>query len=249
VIPQSESGEEIVVSKMAVLETDTLGSGTSIGDFAVVRANVQLGDNVVVHPHVVIEPGVVVGDGVEIFPGAYIGKKTKGAGALARTPEFEEKVEIGANCCIGTNAVIYYDVSIGKNTLIGDGASIREQCVIGEECVVGTHVTVGYTVRIGDRVKLMDHTHVVGKSLIESDAFVAMNVGMAHNPYHGVYKPEYINGITIRSRAIVSVGANLLPGVEIGEGAVVAGGAVVSRDVPARKLVMGVPARVVRDVK
>jgi acetyltransferase-like isoleucine patch superfamily enzyme len=239
-----------VISKNAVVETDAIGFGTKIADFAVIRANVQLGENVVVHPHVVIEPGVVIGDGVEIFPGAYVGKEPKGAGATARAPEFNRELRVGDDCSIGPGSVIYYDVSIGGNTLIGDGASIREQCVVGGGCVIGMHVTVGYAVKIGDGVKIMDHTHMVGRSLVEDDAFVAMNVGTANDPYLGAqgYREEAIRGVTIRAGAMVGVGANLLPGVEVGERAVVAAGAVVSRDVPARKLVAGIPARVAKDV-
>src|SRR5215212_8365492 len=108
-----KGGEDSLISKTAVIETGAIGSGTRIGDFTIVHAGVRLGERVIVHPHVVIEAGVVVGDGVEIFPFAYLGREPKGAGAMARQPEFEKTIRIGANCSIGPNAVIYYDVSIG----------------------------------------------------------------------------------------------------------------------------------------
>lgn len=243
-----KSSEDIISNK-AVVETELIGPGTQIGDFAVVRADVRLGKNVIVHPHVVIEPGIVISDEVEIFPGAYIGKKPKGAGATAHVPEFQKKINIGAHCSIGANAVIYYDLHIGQNTLVGDGASIREQSVIGDQCVIGMNVTVGYSVTIHNKVRIMDHTHVVGKSLIEDNAFIAMNVSMANDPYIGMlgYKEELIQAITIRTGAMVGIGANLLPGVEIGEKAIVAAGALVREDVPARKMVAGIPAKEVKD--
>jgi acetyltransferase-like isoleucine patch superfamily enzyme len=239
---------ETMISKTAVVESTDIGSGTKIGDFAVVGPGVRLGDGVIVHPHVVIEPGVMIGDGVEVFPGAYIGKEPKGAGATARKPEFQRGVVIKANCSVGSNAVIYQDVRIGENTLIGDGAVIREQGVVGARCIVGMHVTVGYSVTIQNGVKIMDHTHVVGKSLLEDGVFVAMNVGMANDRFIGRrgYEEEQIQGATIRKGAMVGVGANLLPGIEIGENAVVAAGAVVTRDVSASETVAGVPARTVR---
>ena len=72
------------IHKLAYVETQIIGSGTRILAFAVVSADVKIGDNVVIHPHVTIESGVTIGNGVEIFPGAYIGKEPKGAGATAR---------------------------------------------------------------------------------------------------------------------------------------------------------------------
>jgi len=115
------------ISKLAVVETDRIGSNVTIAEFSVVRKGVQLGDNVVIHPHVVIEPDVTIGNGCEIFPGTYIGKEPKGAGATARNLEFVRQVTIGANSCVGPNAVIYCDVQIGESVLVGDCASIREK--------------------------------------------------------------------------------------------------------------------------
>ncbi len=234
-----------MISETAVVETDAIGSGTRIGDFAVIRAGVRLGEGVIVHPHAVIEPGTVIGDGVEVFPGAYIGKEPKGAGALAQLPEFERRVTIGDNCSIGPNAVIYYDVLIGGNSLVGDSTSIRERCVVGERSVVGMHVSVGYDVAIGAGVKIMEHTHMVGKSLVEDGVFIGPNVGMANDRFMGAqgFDEDNIQGVTIRQEASISVGAILLPGVEIGEQAVVAAGAVISRDVPAHKMAAGFAAR------
>jgi acetyltransferase-like isoleucine patch superfamily enzyme len=237
-----------MISETAIVETEVIGSGTSIADFAIVRAGARLGRDVTVHPHVVIESGVEIGDGVEIFPGAYLGKEPKGAGAVARRPEFERWVTIGANCVVGTNSIVYYEVSIGPNTLVGDGAAIREQCSIGERCVVGTHVAVGYAVEVGDRVKIMDRAQVVGNSKLEDGVFIGPGVGMANDPYIGTrdYDDGHVQGATIREGAMVGVGANLLPGIEIGEGALVTAGTLVSRDIPAHVMAAGVPARVLK---
>ncbi len=237
--------DSVSISKTAIVETEAIGPGTKIGDFSVVRADVRLGNDVVIHPYVVIESGVVLGDGVEVFPGAYIGKEPKGAGALARLPEFKREVTIGANCSIGPNAVIYYDVFIGDNSLVGDSTSIREQCVVGKKSVVGMHVSVGYDVKIGDNVKIMEHTHMVGKSLVEDNVFIGPNVGMANDRFIGTkgYGDEHIQGVTIRQGALISVGAILLPGVEVGEQAIVAAGAVIGKDVPAHRMAVGFAAR------
>lgn len=235
---------------MAIVETEAIGFGTKVAEFAVVRANAQLGDNVVIHPHVVVESGVVIGDDVEIFPGAYIGKEPKGAGATARLPKFEREVVVGANCAIGPNAVIYYDVSVGENTLIGDGASVREQCRIGSECIISRYVTINYNATIGDRTKVMDLTHITGNCRIGNDVFVSVQVSTTNDNSMGIkgYSEEFVLGPTVEDEAMVGAKANLLPGVVIGKGAIVGAGAVVTKDVEAGTIVMGMPARFVRQV-
>ena len=80
------------ISKLAVVETDRIGSNVTIAEFSVVRKGVVLGDDVIIHPHVVIESGVTIGKGTEIFPSTYLGKEPKGAGATARNLDFIREV-------------------------------------------------------------------------------------------------------------------------------------------------------------
>jgi len=233
------------ISPLAVVGTTDIGDDVQIDEFAIIRDSVEIGNNVIIHPHVVINTGVILHDGVEVFPGAVIGKEPKGAGALARTPHFERNIVIGADSSIGPHAVIFYDVEIGSNTLIGDGASIREQCRIGSRCIISRYVTINYNACIGDRTKIMDLSHVTGNCTIGNDVFVSLNVGMANDNLAGAggYEEERIKGPTICDGAIIGLGAILLPGIIIGEKAIVGAGSVVTRDVPANALVMGTRAR------
>lgn len=238
------------MGKLSVVETENIGKNVSIGEFSVVRSGVQLGDNVVIHPHVVIHEGVVIGENVEIFPGTVLGKEPKGAGALARRPQFDKMLTIGSDCCIGPHAVVYYDVRIGNNTLIGDGASIREKCQIGSWCVIGRNVAINYNSKVGDRTKIMDLAIVTGNCIVGDDVFISLSVVMANDNIPGmrVYNENRIKGPIIHNRAVIGAGATLLPGITVGENAMVSAGAVVTKDVAAGVLVMGVPARAVRGV-
>ena len=233
------------MSKLAVIETESIGRNVTIHEFAVIRRGAVLGDGVVIHPHVVIEAGVTVGAGVEIFPGAFLGKEPKGAGATARLPAFERRIVIGDGCSIGPHAVVFYDVEIGAGTLLGDGASIREQARIGERCLLSRYVTLNYNVRIGDRTKIMDLCHITGNTTIGSDVFISTMVGMTNDNAMGKdgFRDDDIRGPTIEDGAMIGVGAKLLPRVRIGAGAIVGAGAVVTRDVAPGVLVMGVPAK------
>lgn len=239
-----------MISNHAIVETRDLGEGVVIHEFAVIRSRVRIGSNVVIHPHVVIESDVEIGDGVELFPGTYVGKEPKGAGALARGLAYERGVSIGRECSIGPHAVIFQDVRIGNNTLIGDGASIREQCRIGSRCIVSRYVTINYNTTIGDRTKIMDLTHITGNARIGNDVFVSLTVGSTNDNAAGRegYVDGAVRGPTIEDGAVIGAGATLLPRVTIGEQSVVGAGAVVTRDVNRRTLVMGVPAKFVRDL-
>jgi acetyltransferase-like isoleucine patch superfamily enzyme len=239
-----------MISKNAVINTSDIGNNVEIKDYAVIGKNVQLGNHVIIHPHVTIEPGVIIGDGVEIFPGAYIGKEPKGAGTTQRKLDFEKKIFIDQNCSIGPNSIIYYDVKIGKNTLIGDNASIREKVKIGEFCLLSRCVTVNYNTSIGQRTKIMDMTHITGNCEIGDDVFISVLVATTNDRAIGKlgYDEERVQGPKISHRVAIGAGANILPGVYIGEGAVVAAASVVSKDVPAEKMVAGNPARVIKTV-
>ena len=240
-----------MISKTATVITSSIGRNVEIREYAVIREGVEIGDDVVIHPHVVIEPGVIIGDRTEIFPGAYIGKEPKGAGALARAPEFERRVLIGSECSIGPHSVIFYDVEIGENTLLGNGASIREKCRIGSRCVIASYVTVNYNAVIGNRTKMMDMTHITGNSHIGNDVFVSLSVGTTNDNSMDrlPYDPSTIHGPIIEDGAAIAAGVTLIANVRVGKGAIVGAGAVVTRDIPEKVLVMGIPARIVRDLR
>lgn len=239
-----------MISENAVVKTSNIGKNVQIKDFSVVGSNVHLGDNVIIHPHVTIEDGIHIGNDVEIFPGAYIGKEPKGAGATQRKLEFNRKLFIDDNCSIGPNSIIYFDVEIGQNTLIGDNASIREQVKIGKFCILSRGVTINYNTRIGNRTKIMDLTHITGNCEIGDDVFISVLVATTNDRAIGKfgYDEQRIQGPKIGNKVAIGAGANILPGVCIGENAVIAAASVVNKDVPSGKMVAGNPARVIKTV-
>ncbi len=218
-----------------------------ISEDAVIGRDCKIGNNVIIHHNVVIYDGTEIGDGTEIFDGAVIGRPPKGSGNLIH--KLEDKytpVVIGKGCVIGANAVIYADNKIGDNVLIGDCAQLREGCVIEEKALVARLCTLNHHVKIGKSSKVMDNTHMTARAEIEDDVFVGVGVASANDNDMRIRGNEVgaSNSIVFKKGSKIGSGAIILPGVIIGENAVVGAGSVVTKSVNQDEKVMGIPAKV-----
>jgi len=216
----------------------------------VVRAGATIEDGCQLEENVVVCEGTMLRRGVHVMPGAVLGRPPFATAAATRPLQPTlPPLEIGEGSVIGSNAVIYRGSRIGREVLIGDLAALREECEVGDRTLIGRAVTVNYGTKIGARCKIMDLTHLTGNMLLEDDVFVSAHVSSANDNrmWEGKYAEESIHGPILRRACSIGLGAVLLPGIEIGERAVVAAGAVVTRSVPPGKMVMGVPARVTGD--
>jgi acetyltransferase-like isoleucine patch superfamily enzyme len=210
---------------------------------ATVGAGVRFGANVVVHD------SVVIGDGVTIQDGAILGKPPKLAPTSNASPLDERAVHIGAGTTICAQAIVFAGSRIGERSIIGDQAVLRERAVIGDDTVVGRGSSVDNDVTIGDRVRIQTDVYVTAFSRVEDDVFIGPCAMTTNDDTMARRAPtEPMRGATLRRACRIGGGAVLVPGVEIGEEAFVAAGAVVTNDVAPRAVVMGVPARAVRRV-
>jgi acetyltransferase-like isoleucine patch superfamily enzyme len=147
-------------------------------------------------------------------------------------------------------AVVMAGARICAGAVVGDRAYVRERASVGEGSVVGAGTTVDNDVTIGARVRIQTGCYLTAFSVIEDDVFVAPGVTTTNDNTMGRHTPGFeLRGAVLRRACRVGAASVLLPGIEIGEEAFVAAGALVTRDVPARTLVMGVPARAVREVE
>jgi acetyltransferase-like isoleucine patch superfamily enzyme len=215
----------------------------------VLSPTASVGDGVTFGAHVVVYDGVVIGDGCAIGDGAVLGK-TPSLSRRSSAPRGElSALVLESGVVVGTGAIVFAGSQLGAGTIVGDQAFVRERTTIGPETVVGRASGVDNNVSIGARVRIQSQGYVTGYSVIEDDVFFgpcAMTTNddtMARHP-----KDQPLRGATLRRACRIGGGAILLPGVEVGEEAFVAAGAVVTSDVAPRKMVMGVPARMVRDV-
>ncbi|MGZ4257597.1 MAG: DapH/DapD/GlmU-related protein [Gaiellaceae bacterium] len=229
---------------MTRLTSSALAPGLQLGE------NVELGANLTIGAHVVIHAGVVVGDGCVIQDGAVLGKVPTPPPTSKAEPEPRRPLvlEPGAVVCCG--AVVCEGARIGARAMVGDHAFVRERAEIGSESSIGHGGAIGRGVRIGERARLMNSVIVAPGSVLEDDVFFGPLVVVANDLTMGRHAhPDPPAGITARRACRVGASAVLLPGVEIGAEAVVGASALVTKDVPARTVVVGIPARVLRKVR
>jgi acetyltransferase-like isoleucine patch superfamily enzyme len=212
----------------------------------VLGAGVTIGDGVLLGAHVVVHDGTEIGDGCVIEHGAVLGKSPRLAGRPA--PDLPP-LRLGARVTVCAGAVVYAGSEIGDGAIVGDQAQVRERATIGERSIIGRAAGVDNDVRIGARVKIQSQVYVTAYSVVEDDVFLGPGASTTNDDTMGRHGPEYaLRGATIRRAARIGGSAVLVPGVEVGEEAFVAAGAVVTKDVPARAFMVGVPARQVREV-
>ena len=216
--------------------------GLVLAPSATVGEGVSFGANVVVHA------GVVLGDGAIVQDGAILGKAptlhARSAAAGADPPP-ELVIEAGAVVCC--QAIVFAGAHVGAGAIVGDQAFVRERSRIGAASVVGRGACVDNDCTVGDRVRLQSHVYLTAWSVVEDDVFVGPCAMTTNDNTMARHPPDApLRGATLRRACRIGGGAVLTPGVEIGEEAFIAAGAVVTNDVPARGVVIGVPGRVVR---
>ena len=193
-----------------------------------------------------------VGDNVKFFPNSVIGRPGMAPGGLTFTDyskDGDKPVSIGDNTIIGVGVVLYSDVTIGKNCLIGDGVAIRGNVTIGDNCIVGINCKVGVNATVGNNTKIMDLTNVSSDAVIGSNVFIGPGVMMGNDNSLARSKDWAVEGPIIEDWVTIGMNSSLLPGVTVGRDAMVGANSVVTKDVMPSVVVMGVPARYIRDLK
>ena len=162
----------------------------------------------------------------------------------------ELETRIGARAVIRSHTVIYAGNVIGDDFQTGHGALVREENQIGDNVSIGSHSIVEHHVVIGNGVRIHSNVFVPEFSVLEDDCWLGPNVVVTNARYpRSKNVKESLKGATIKRGAKIGAHATLLPGIVIGENALVGAGAVVVRDVPAGAVVVGNPARVIKRIE
>jgi acetyltransferase-like isoleucine patch superfamily enzyme len=203
-----------------------------------------------IHPSAIVYEGTVLGAGVRVLENAVVGKQPSlGASSTAKREPLPP-VTIGDGTVVSTGAIVFAGSSIGANCIVGDQSCIRERVVMADDCILGRGSLIENDTTVGAGTRIQAEAYITAYSTLEQDVFIAPCVVTTNDNFMGrtEKRKSLMKGPTIRRGARIGGGAILCPGIEVGEEAFVGAGAVVTKDVPPGKLVVGSPARVLRDV-
>jgi acetyltransferase-like isoleucine patch superfamily enzyme len=227
---------------MSELAPSDRAPGLLLGDGATVPDDAEIGG------HVVIHAGTKIGSGCAIQDHAVIGKPPKLGSRSTASRDAPPPAEIGDGAAVCAGAVVLAGATVGTDAIVGDQAQLRERSRIGAGSVIGRGSAVDNDVVIGERVSVQTNCYLTAGTVIEDDVFVGPGVTLTNDNTMSRHEPGPPDAPTLRRACRVGGGAVICPGVEIGAEAFVAAGAVVAEDVAPRAVVVGVPARKIREV-
>ncbi|RJE84664.1 N-acetyltransferase [Paenibacillus sp. 1011MAR3C5] len=227
-------------------------NAVTMGGHVVIGEGVKFGENVVIGHHAVIHDGSEIGSHVRIHDHAVIGKlpvKAKNSATTSTNVALAPAV-IQDGCTIGTGAVVYRGVLLGSDVFVADYATVRERVTVGAATIIGRGVAIENDCSIGANCKLETNSYLCAFSVLEDDVFIAPFATTTNDNYLARSQQRFgqFRGVIIKRGGRVGANATILPGRTIHEEGVAAAGSVVTRDIPPRTIVVGVPARRLRDV-
>ncbi|WP_035288388.1 acyltransferase [Clostridium sp. KNHs214] len=234
-----------------ISQTAKLGTNVQIGRFSVIEDCVTIGENCIIGNNVVIHKGTTIGNNVRIDDNTVIGKEPmRAVNSIFKNDKKFSSCKINDECLIGAGTIIYVGCEIGSKTLVADLAVIREDVTIGERTIIGKGATIENFCNVGSNCKIQTNVYLTAYSEVEDYVFIAPCVITSNDNYAARSKERFnhFKGVTIKKGGRVGAGAVILPGKTINEDGFAAAGSVVTRDVEKAKIVVGNPAKVLRDV-
>lgn len=203
-----------------------IGKNVKIGD------NTSIYDNVVISDNTIITNDCIIGEPLQDY---YFNNNYNNPETI-----------IGANSLIRSHTIIYAGCSLGEGFSTGHRVTIREYSKFGKKCRIGTISDIQGYVSFGDYCWLHSNVHIGQKSTIGNFVFIYPYVVFTNDP---TPPSDICIGPTIGDYTQIAVFSVILPGVKIGKHCLVGAGSIVGKDVDDYQLVLGNPAKPVKNVK
>lgn len=172
--------------------------------------------------------------------------------------DFGPHVSIGNNVRIGERTrihpfvVIYDDVTIGDDCFVGEFTHMREKTALANNVSVGSHAQLEGDIELGEGTRLHGDVHISPGTRVGKRCFLANNVNFTNVKFPFATNPAFKNKrepVIVEDDVKIGSGVIVTPGVRIGHDSLIGAGALVTKDVPPYSVVIGVPGRVVGDIR
>lgn len=228
-------------------QTAQIGKDVIMGEHVVIEEHVRIGNNVTIGHHVVIKKDTVIEDGVTISELTLLGRMPSANKGMARKPSKKlSPLTIEKDVKIGSHNVIYRGSTISEGVLLGDLASVRENVEIGKHSIIGRSAIVENNTRIGEMVTIQTNSYITANMVIEDGVFIGPCFSSSNDNGMGDGNEE-LRGPILKANCKIGNNASLLPGIIVGDHAVVGAGAVVTKNVKSYTTVVGNPAKHLRN--
>ena len=235
-----------------VSESAEIGLGCRIEAGAVIMGDAKLEDSVWVDSNVTIYGGATIKESAYIGKCCIVGHPKrrdlkKMINSRAKKGPFSGRSILGKRTIMRSGSIIYSDVIVGDNVELGHNVMIREQSSIGNGSLIGTKVIIDGETTVGKGVSIQTGAYICRRSTIEDFVFLGPYCVFTNDKYAMQIETD-LKGPIVKKGASIGANSTLMPGVTVGEGAVIGAHAVVTRNVPPGTMFFGVPARQVKKV-
>ena len=227
-----------------IAESASIGENVAIGHNCIIEDDVTIGDNTFIDSNTIIRTGVVIGKDSFIGSDCIIGEYWMDF-CKDRKPR-KHPLTIGGSALIRSGSILYAGSEIGKNIQTGHRVTIRERAKIGDHVSIGTLSDIQGNCAIGNYVRLHSNVHIGQLSVVDDFAWIFPYVVLTNDP---TPPSEHFVGVHVHSFAIVATSAVIMPGVTIGQDALVAAGAIITKPVEPYAVVAGNPGKPISDVR
>ncbi len=224
--------------------TAELGDSVHVGHNCIIEDNCVIGDNTYIDSGTIIRRGTHIGSCSFLGSNCIIGEYLNDFIQTRQNSEY--RLEIGEHAVIRSGSIIYSDSVIGNGFQTGHQVTIREHSVFGDHVSIGTLSDIQGYCRLGNYVRLHSNVHIGQHSMVDDYVWIFPYTVLTNDP---TPPSDELVGVHVHSFAIIATGSIILPGLEIGQDALIGAGAIVTRNVGSYKVAVGNPAKEITDVR